>query len=267
MSRFPIVTCKNCAILPQLFQTVLFGQFVFLKEVLINKNTLIFLSILYLKTITKMDLILTCLFFRTCWKIVDTDLLVLLKEHYFDYAIVSFLQRSLHNDDCVCCGEIHIADDMFFLQKIPWVYIPPFLCKGGPDASVTQHNKIFDCNFNLWLQLQIELSVFGYFSCFPLVSVMEGSLCLQAGGELTDFIIVLRTTEAVKTFCGYAHLSLGAGVSAAVGITGRAFEADLRAGDGGYAACYTYSCSKGTLFWVIRLSFKTVTIWFPGFRM
>jgi hypothetical protein len=36
---------------------------------------------------------------------------------------------------------------MFFLQKIPWVYIPPFLCKGGPDASVTQHNKIFDCNF------------------------------------------------------------------------------------------------------------------------
>ncbi|KAJ6333356.1 hypothetical protein OIU77_009261 [Salix suchowensis] len=74
---------------------------------------------------------------------------------------------------------------------------------------------------------------------------MEGSICFQAGGELTDFIIVLRTTEAVKTFCGYAHLSLGAGVSAAVGITGRAFEADLRTGDGGYAACYTYSCSKG----------------------
>ncbi|KAJ6770022.1 SH3YL1 PROTEIN [Salix purpurea] len=93
-------------------------------------------------------------------------ILLLLKEHYFDYAIVSYLQRSLHNDDC-------------------------------------------------------------------------------AGGELTDFIIVLRTTEAVKTFCGYAHLSLGAGVSAAVGITGRAFEADLRTGDGGYAACYTYSCSKG----------------------
>ncbi|KAG6778913.1 hypothetical protein D5086_008256 [Populus alba] len=67
----------------------------------------------------------------------------------------------------------------------------------------------------------------------------------QAGGELTDFIIVLRTTEAVKTFCGNAHLSFGAGVSAAVGVAGRALEADLRAGDGGYAACYTYSCSKG----------------------
>ncbi|KAM3700605.1 hypothetical protein ACJW31_05G111500 [Castanea mollissima] len=67
----------------------------------------------------------------------------------------------------------------------------------------------------------------------------------QAGGELTDFIIVLRTTDAVKTFSGNVHLSIGAGLSAAVGNEGRAAEADLRAGDGGYAACYTYSCSKG----------------------
>ncbi|CAL0334702.1 unnamed protein product [Lupinus luteus] len=67
----------------------------------------------------------------------------------------------------------------------------------------------------------------------------------QAGGELTDFIIVLRTNDAVKTFSGNAHLSLGAGLSAAVGILGRLAEADVRAGDGGYAACYTYSCSKG----------------------
>ncbi|CAB4306693.1 unnamed protein product [Prunus armeniaca] len=67
----------------------------------------------------------------------------------------------------------------------------------------------------------------------------------QAGGELTDFIIILRTTEAVKTFSGNVHLSVGAGLSAAVGVVGRAVEADVRAGDGGYAACYTYSCSKG----------------------
>ncbi|GAV88610.1 FYVE domain-containing protein/DUF500 domain-containing protein [Cephalotus follicularis] len=67
----------------------------------------------------------------------------------------------------------------------------------------------------------------------------------QAGGELTDFIIVLRTTDAVKTFGGNAHLSIGAGLSAAAGIVGRAAEADVRVGDGGYATCYTYSCSKG----------------------
>ncbi|KAM7492506.1 hypothetical protein LguiA_035427 [Lonicera macranthoides] len=67
----------------------------------------------------------------------------------------------------------------------------------------------------------------------------------QVGGELTDFIIVLRTNEAIRTFGGNMHLSVGAGLSAAVGIVGRAAEADIRAGDGGYAACYTYSCSKG----------------------
>ena len=68
---------------------------------------------------------------------------------------------------------------------------------------------------------------------------------MQAGGELTDFIIILRTNDAVKTFSGNAHLSVGAGMSAAVGPFGKATEADFRAGDGGYAACYTYSCSKG----------------------
>ncbi|XP_042477954.1 LAS seventeen-binding protein 3-like [Macadamia integrifolia] len=77
--------------------------------------------------------------------------------------------------------------------------------------------------------------------CFLLCFVF----LLQVGGELTDFIIVLRTKEAVKTFGSNVHLSVGAGLSAAVGIVGRAAEADLRAGDGGYAACYTYSCSKG----------------------
>lgn len=34
-------------------------------------------------------------------------------------------------------------------------------------------------------------------------------------------------------------------MSAAAGIIGRTAEADLRAGTAGYAACYTYSCSKG----------------------
>ncbi|PSR98649.1 SH3 domain-containing YSC84-like protein [Actinidia chinensis var. chinensis] len=67
----------------------------------------------------------------------------------------------------------------------------------------------------------------------------------QAGGELIDLIIVLRTNDAIKTFSGDLHLSVGAGLSAAVGIVGRVVEADVRAGDGGYAACYTYSCSKG----------------------
>lgn len=67
----------------------------------------------------------------------------------------------------------------------------------------------------------------------------------QAGGELIDVIIVLRTNDAVKTFSGDVHLSLGAGLGAAAGIIGRTAEAGIRAGTGGCAAFYTYSCSKG----------------------
>ncbi|KAI3668091.1 hypothetical protein L6452_43166 [Arctium lappa] len=66
----------------------------------------------------------------------------------------------------------------------------------------------------------------------------------QVGGKVMNFIIVLRNSDAVRTFGGNAHLSVGAGASAAAGIIGRTTEADLWAGDGGYAACYTYSCSK-----------------------
>lgn len=67
----------------------------------------------------------------------------------------------------------------------------------------------------------------------------------QMGGELTDFVIVLRNYQAVRAFSSRIHLSFGAGLSAAAGFLGRAAEADLRAGNAGFAACYTYSCSKG----------------------
>lgn len=68
---------------------------------------------------------------------------------------------------------------------------------------------------------------------------------LQAGGELIDFIIVLRSIKAVKAFSGRVHVSMGAGVSASVGPLGRLAEADIRLGEKGATACYTYSCSQG----------------------
>ncbi|GAU37885.1 hypothetical protein TSUD_395690 [Trifolium subterraneum] len=67
----------------------------------------------------------------------------------------------------------------------------------------------------------------------------------QIGGELMDFIIVLRDIKAVRTFYSRMHLSLGAGCSAAAGPIGRVLEADIRAGDRGSSMCYTYGCSKG----------------------
>lgn len=99
--------------------------------------------------------------------------------------------------------------------------------------------------YNIGTGLVIARREDGSWSPTSAVSSFGVGWGAQAGGELTDFIIILRTNDAVKTFSGNAHVSIGAGLSAAVGIVGRAVEADVRAGDGGYAACYTYSCSKG----------------------
>ncbi|KAG8079726.1 hypothetical protein GUJ93_ZPchr0007g4758 [Zizania palustris] len=68
---------------------------------------------------------------------------------------------------------------------------------------------------------------------------------VQFGGELTDFIIVLHDHKAVKAFSSRMHISLGAGLSAAAGPIGRAFEGDFRASEKGSGICYSYSCSKG----------------------
>ncbi|CAJ1962019.1 unnamed protein product [Sphenostylis stenocarpa] len=99
--------------------------------------------------------------------------------------------------------------------------------------------------YNIGTGLVVARREDGSWSAPSAVSTFGVGWGAQAGGELTDFIIVLRTNDAVKTFSGNMHISLGAGLSAAVGIVGRSVEADVRAGDGGYAACYTYSCSKG----------------------
>lgn len=99
--------------------------------------------------------------------------------------------------------------------------------------------------YNIGTGLVVALRDDGSWSPPSAISTFGVGWGVQAGGELTDFIIVLRTNEAVQTFCSDAHISIGAGLSAAVGIIGRTAEADIRAGPSGFAACYTYSCSKG----------------------
>eukprot|EP00735_Rhodelphis_limneticus_P013325 TRINITY_DN695_c0_g1::TRINITY_DN695_c0_g1_i1::g.28874::m.28874 TRINITY_DN695_c0_g1::TRINITY_DN695_c0_g1_i1::g.28874 ORF type:complete len:393 (-),score=67.09,sp/Q9URW6/YIE2_SCHPO/47.14/7e-53,DUF500/PF04366.7/9.3e-38,FYVE/PF01363.16/3.1e-19,zf-Sec23_Sec24/PF04810.10/2.3,C1_4/PF07975.7/0.21,C1_4/PF07975.7/8.3e+03,IBR/PF01485.16/4.1 TRINITY_DN695_c0_g1_i1:105-1235(-) len=67
----------------------------------------------------------------------------------------------------------------------------------------------------------------------------------QVGGELTDFLIIVRTTSALNAFAGNVNLSVGGGLSIAAGPVGRRSEIDISAGDGGISACYSYSMSKG----------------------
>ena len=42
-----------------------------------------------------------------------------------------------------------------------------------------------------------------------------------AGLDVTDYVIILNTTEAVQAFSGSAQLTVGAGIEVAVGPVGR----------------------------------------------
>uniref|UniRef100_A0A2N9IIW4 FYVE-type domain-containing protein n=1 Tax=Fagus sylvatica TaxID=28930 RepID=A0A2N9IIW4_FAGSY len=131
-------------------------------------------------------------------------------------------------------------------NKVPEKKIPDAILRQAKGLAIITVVKVgMMVTYNIGTGLVVARREDGSWSPPSAISTFGVGWGAQAGGELTDFIIVLRTTDAVKTFSGNAHLSIGAGLSAAVGNVGRAAEADLRAGDGGYAACYTYSCSKG----------------------
>jgi lipid-binding SYLF domain-containing protein len=64
---------------------------------------------------------------------------------------------------------------------------------------------------------------------------------LQIGAEVTEFVIVLNTENAVKAFSQGGNVSLGAQLSVAAGPVGRTAEASVMP----QAAVYTYSRSQG----------------------
>jgi len=67
----------------------------------------------------------------------------------------------------------------------------------------------------------------------------------QIGGEITDFVIILTTREALETFSGASQVAVGAEMGISAGPFGRTAEASLNFGDRGLAPVYAYSQSLG----------------------
>ncbi|CAO3571974.1 unnamed protein product [Mortierella alpina] len=67
----------------------------------------------------------------------------------------------------------------------------------------------------------------------------------QIGAEITDFVIVLNTRAAVKSFSSGGNVTLGGNLSVAAGPIGRTAEAGASATIGSLAAIYSYSKTKG----------------------
>ncbi|KAG2230654.1 hypothetical protein INT48_005610 [Thamnidium elegans] len=67
----------------------------------------------------------------------------------------------------------------------------------------------------------------------------------QIGAELTDFVLVLNTKEAVKTFSHFGNITLGGNISIAAGPIGRNAEASGSATLKHISAVYSYSKTRG----------------------
>lgn len=67
----------------------------------------------------------------------------------------------------------------------------------------------------------------------------------EIGGEIVDFMIVLGSPSAVKTFKKGTQVSVGAGLDLAIGPVGRAAGASVNASGGGFSGNYSYSRAKG----------------------
>lgn len=63
----------------------------------------------------------------------------------------------------------------------------------------------------------------------------------QVGANLTDFVLVLNTREAILAFAHGGNVTLGGSISAAAGPVGRTAEGSVTP----FAAVYTYSRSQG----------------------
>ncbi|KAH7034133.1 actin cortical patch component Lsb4 [Linnemannia elongata] len=67
----------------------------------------------------------------------------------------------------------------------------------------------------------------------------------QIGAEITDFVIILNTRSAVRSFMKEGNVTLGGNLSVAAGPIGRTAEAGASATVGAIAAIYSYSKTKG----------------------
>ncbi|EEB05944.1 actin cortical patch component Lsb4 [Schizosaccharomyces japonicus yFS275] len=67
----------------------------------------------------------------------------------------------------------------------------------------------------------------------------------QIGSELTDFVIILNSKQAVQTFARVGSITLGGNLSVAAGPLGRNAEAGGSASAGGVAPIFSYSKTKG----------------------
>ena len=93
--------------------------------------------------------------------------------------------------------------------------------------------------------LVVARSPNGEWSAPSAIGTIGLSCGLLAGADLTDYLLILGDDEAVESFYGRKHASLGAEVGVALGAVGRSGLVQMSLGDRTLSSCYSYSQSKG----------------------
>jgi lipid-binding SYLF domain-containing protein len=127
------------------------------------------------------------------------------------------------------------------LQEIPEQSIPPYVlrnAKGIAILTVIKAGFIFSGRGGTGIVLARTSSGWSGPSAIGNGGIGVG---FQAGAQMTEFVIVLNTPNAVQAFSQYGNFSLGADLSVAAGPVGRNAAVDVLP----LAAVYTYSCSQG----------------------
>lgn len=83
----------------------------------------------------------------------------------------------------------------------------------------------------------------GGWSCPSLINIGGVGFGAQLGADVTDFVIVLNTDDAVKAFCRGENVTLGGNLSVSAGPVGFGHEYSGSLYEG--AALFSYSKSKG----------------------
>jgi SH3 domain-containing YSC84-like protein 1 len=126
-------------------------------------------------------------------------------------------------------------------KEIPEKSIPPAVMKGAKGLAILTVTKAgFIVSARGGTGIVVARVAKGW-SAPSAIGTGGAGFGLQIGAQVSEFVIVLNTPDAVRAFSQGGNVSLGADLSVAAGPIGRDMAADILP----TAAVYTYSRSQG----------------------
>ena len=161
--------------------------------------------------------------------------------HYFALAAILSLaapQLRASEQDQVNQAATTIKE----FKALPEKSIPPYVLRDAKGlAIITVVKGGFVFSGKVGQGVVVARTKDGGWSGPSFVKTGGAGFGAQIGGEMTQFVVILNTRDAVKAFAQGGNVQLGGALSVAAGPVGRTAAGDVTV----KAAVYTYSRSKG----------------------